>query len=366
LTTTLSTILTGARRVLCVALVLLCLMPMGAEAAEPDMTMSRNLKDYNRSTPALYTARMAEMAALRTACDTNASTVTTIDAGVAVEILGMDLNGLCIRTKSGHVGFVKRRKVDGARAEPLDPVNTPPYSVMKYRYIGVVGADTPITFASGEPETRAFTLKKGTRVSFISIENGMCKTVYAFSEYAQFGYFPIEALSSLQPVSTTVDNIPARDMPLASYMSFYKLDDTPENRGRMVNIQVACDYMNALTVTPGGKLDFNNQIGPYSRARGYQSAPVLINGVTQLGSGGGTCQVSSTLYNVVLQLPGLTVTMRRPHGPTGAPYLPHGLDAAVGTENLNFVFRNDYNFTIRFEAEAHDGVLFIAIYRVDI
>ena len=40
--------------------------------------------------------------------------------------------------------------------------------------------------------------------------------------------------------------------------------------------------------------------------------------------GGGICQVSSTLYNVLLQLPRLTILHRRAHGDNGAPYLYGG------------------------------------------
>jgi vancomycin resistance protein YoaR len=78
--------------------------------------------------------------------------------------------------------------------------------------------------------------------------------------------------------------------------------------------------------------------------------------------GGGSCQVSSTLYNVVLQLSGLTVLRRAPHGSNGAKYLPHGVDASSGM--LNFVFRNDYPFPISIAAHTQDGSLFIAIYKV--
>ena len=98
----------------------------------------------------------------------------------------------------------------------------------------------------------------------------------------------------------------------------------------------------------------------------YKQAPVLINGVAKPGYGGGTCQVSSTLYNALLQLPGIEILQRRPHGPGGAKYLPHGVDAAVGNENLNLRFRNDYDFPIRVEGHSSgDGALLMVIYRVD-
>ena len=87
---------------------------------------------------------------------------------------------------------------------------------------------------------------------------------------------------------------------------------------------------------------------------------------SQIGYGGGTCQSSSTLYNTVRQLPGITVLMRRPHGPGCARYLPMHQDAAVGNESLNFIFRNDYGFPIRILAQSTgEGVITIQIFRAD-
>jgi len=114
---------------------------------------------------------------------------------------------------------------------------------------------------------------------------------------------------------------------------------------------------------PGESLNFNKQIGPYRKANGYFPAPVLVNGGSQLGYGGGTCQSSSTLYNALRQIPGITILQRRPHGPGCARYLPMHQDAAVGTDNLNLRFRNDCPFAIRIVAECTgEGVLCIQIY----
>ena len=70
----------------------------------------------------------------------------------------------------------------------------------------------------------------------------------------------------------------------------------------------------------------------YQNLYGVKKSYLLINGTSVPGYGGGTCQVSSTLYNALLQLPGIEILQRRPHGPDGAKYLPHGVDAAVGSD----------------------------------
>ena len=117
---------------------------------------------------------------------------------------------------------------------------------------------------------------------------------------------------------------------------------------------------------PGEDINYNKSVGPFRASNGYEKAPVLVNGTTTLGHGGGVCQVSSTIYNVLMQLPHITILQRRPHGPSGASYLPHGVDAASGGTNLNLRFRNDYDFPIRIEAESQgDGALFMAIYKVN-
>ena len=132
-----------------------------------------------------------------------------------------------------------------------------------------------------------------------------------------------------------------------------------------MNIRVACDRLTRV-MQPGEELNFNKQVGPYRKSLGYQKAWVLINGTSVPGYGGGTCQVSSTLYNALLQLPGVEILQRRPHGPDGAKYLPHGVDAAVGSDVLNLRFRNDYDFPIRVEGHtSDDGALTMVIYRVD-
>ena len=78
---------------------------------------------------------------------------------------------------------------------------------------------------------------------------------------------------------------------------------TETNLNRIVNIRVACQRLTRV-LKPGKSLNFNNHVGPFSKENGYQPAPVLINGTTKPGYGGGTCQVSSTLYNVLMPLSG--------------------------------------------------------------
>ncbi len=255
----------------------------------------------------------------------------------------------------GKTGYVLRTKITSVT--PVDPVNTPPYGVFKHTYIAVTADVTPALLAPQADAAVKVTLQAGARLSILDIANGWARIPY----WKEYVYVDTRLLRDLTPVAPT--DVPiSSETPIAAFTSFYIVADTKDNIGRMENIRVACARLSRV-MAPGEGLDFNAQVGPYKRSLGYKQAPVLIEGGVSLGYGGGTCQVSSTFYNALLQLPGITVVYRRPHGPGGAKYLPHGVDAAVGSDSLNLVIKNDYDFPIRIEASAQDGALFMSIYR---
>ena len=87
--------------------------------------------------------------------------------------------------------------------------------------------------------------------------------------------------------------------------------------------------------------------------RGYQEASIIIDHKTERGIGGGNCQVSSTLYNAVLNIPNLAIIERHEHG-KDVTYVPEGKDAAVSFGSLDFKFRNDTQNDIKIEAASKD------------
>ncbi len=255
-------------------------------------------------------------------------------------------------------GYVSRVCLEEPRT--VDSFHTPPYGVDFNHFLAQVAEeDVPVTSEPGGGD-EFITLHEGAWVSLIGFENGYGKLIY----HREYGYIDSRLLGELIQVYDVAEEA-GTDAPIASYTSFYKITTDESNLNRMVNIAVACEKLCALPLAPTENLNFNRDVGPYNALNGYLPAGVLVDGELQQGYGGGTCQVSSTLYNVVLQLPGLTVLQRRAHGNNGASYLPIGVDAAVGNSSLNFRFRNDYDFPIRIVATCQDGALTIAIYRME-
>lgn len=135
--------------------------------------------------------------------------------------------------------------------------------------------------------------------------------------------------------------------------SFY-----PEkNRSRNIELAAAC--LDGTYVKPGQTFSYNQTTGSRSAANGYLEAPVIINGKLEPGSGGGVCQVSTTLFNAVL-LAGLEVTERTCHY-SPVSYAPIGQDATVAEGALDFCFRNHLKHGVYIYTEYTPGQVTIWI-----
>ena len=319
-------------------------------------------EEESEALPRLYSARTRISAKAFESVDKTQGInhITSLPQHVYVYVHALDPTFAYVTSARDEniTGYVKRVCLEWPKVK--DETNTPPYGVEFNHYITSVAADAaPVLSEMGSGETLV-TLYKGAKISIIGFENGYAKLIF----HRQYAYIDSNLLESPVPVYYDPESA-GTDAPIAAYTSFYKLTDDEANISRMKNIDTACAKLNAITLHTGDELNFNRDIGPYSAKNGYFPAPVLVNEGSKLGYGGGTCQVASTLYNVVLQLPGLEVLQRRAHGNNGASYLPIEVDAAVGNKELNFRYRNRFPYPVRVDASAKDGALTMAIYRAE-
>lgn len=136
-----------------------------------------------------------------------------------------------------------------------------------------------------------------------------------------------------------------------------------KNENRNTNLRLLCAALNGVIVEPGEELSYNETVGERTAEKGYKPAPAYSGNRLVDSIGGGVCQGSSTLYNCVL-LADLEVVTRLCHGAT-VSYLPIGLDAAVNWGTTDFVFRNNWNFPVKIEAEVADGFVKMKILGTD-
>ena len=316
----------------------------------------KELSDFDASSPALYTCRVLAKSSAYTQRSKDADKVFYNASSVNAEVLYVGATWAIIRYQ-GKIGYIKRSRLHAAA--PVDAAATPPYGVQKCTYIARTAVTCPLYKSMSTEDASWLVMNPGTLVGLWVIQDGWAVVPY----WRTYGYIPLDALTDLIPVAPT-DTPLSEETPIAAYTSYYKMTQDKTNKSRIVNIRVACERLTRV-MQPGESLDFNKDVGPYRKALGYQEAWVLIDGTSVKGYGGGTCQVSSTLYNAVLQLPGVEILQRRPHGPDGAKYLPHGVDAAVGNDAINLRFRNNYDFPIRVEGHtSDDGALTMVVYRV--
>ena len=324
-------------------------------------------EDFNTSSPAIYTCAIRPNYSIFSEMNVESKRVMSATGYSVynVDILYVGLQWLIVR-KDKKIGYIKREWVNLNEIKPVDPVNTPPFNMQKHNYIASTATECHVrktmdaNHSNGDDGNNWVILKKGTKITIWQFYEGWAMVNYMRS----YGYIDPNELTDLKPVSPA-DEVIFDDCPIAAYTSYYKMAQTETNLNRIHNIKLGCGYISRV-VEPGETFDANKVMGRYNASKGYKQAGVLIDGRTVAGYGGGTCQVSSTLYNVLVQLPKLKVLYRHAHGGNGASYLPIHCDAAVGNAKLNLRFRNDYDFPIRIDATSNDdGALSIRIYKAE-
>ncbi len=328
------------------------------------------LKDFDKNSPAIYTAKLRGKYSIWAEMNTDQGTKRIVASNGNtrnVDILYVGLQWLIVRNqKDNKIGYIKREwltKVEDVI--PVDPVNTPPMNCQKHAYTAVTATACHVrktmdpSRGEGDDGNNWVILKPGTKITIWQFYEGWAMVNYMRA----YGYIDPNELTDLMPVSPTDEEL-YPDCPIAAYTSYYSMKDTEMNHNRIHNIRVGSNYI-SITVQPGEEFNANKIMGNYNASRGYLPAGVLIDGTTAAGYGGGTCQVGSTLYNVIRQLPKVEILQRRPHGGNGASYLPIHCDAAVGNPELNLRWVNRYDFPLRIEACTNDdGALSIRIYKV--
>ncbi|GAB6274681.1 MAG: VanW family protein [Peptococcaceae bacterium] len=165
------------------------------------------------------------------------------------------------------------------------------------------------------------------------------------------------SLAPLRPKRTTQE---VEAMGLKGLLSAYTTFFEASSYDRAYNIRVAAGALDGLTVPPGQEFSFNKVVGPRSSEAGYKDARIIFNNQFVTGPGGGVCQVSTTLYNVVL-LANLEIITRTSHS-LPVTYVPLGRDATVVYEAIDLRFRNNTESYILIKSFVTGGSLTFKIY----
>ena len=142
---------------------------------------------------------------------------------------------------------------------------------------------------------------------------------------------------------------------LATYSTKYV-----NNPDRTTNLRIAASKVNGTVIVPGGTFSFNSVVGPRTTSRGYKSAAIYSEGTVVNDTGGGICQVVTTIYNAAIKA-NMNITERRNHSflPT---YADPGYDATVVYGSQDFKFKNSRDYPIKIIASVENGYCTVEIY----
>ncbi len=165
-------------------------------------------------------------------------------------------------------------------------------------------------------------------------------------------------------VKKTKPAVPSNQLGIETLLAEGFSNFTGSIPGRIRNIKRAAAQMNGVLVPPGEAFSFGQAVGEISAATGYDYAYIISEGRTVLGTGGGVCQVSTTVFRAALNA-GLPILKRSAHAYRVHYYeqaSPVGLDATVYLPTVDLSFKNDTAAYILMTSEVEGEDLRIKFY----
>lgn len=141
-------------------------------------------------------------------------------------------------------------------------------------------------------------------------------------------------------VAPKVDSSKIAEMGIVELVSAgttYFKGSSPE---RVANIVTAAEKFQGVVIPPGEEFSFNEHVGDVNVANGFVDSLIIRGDRTEVGVGGGVCQVSTTAFQAAFW-GGFPILERYPHSYLVSYYNPPGLDATIFTPTADFRFRND-------------------------
>ena len=333
------------------AAMMLSLMMFGAACAQADTPHSAQatMQEAQQEEAQFFGVSSTRLT-VRSRADEESGELGRLEAGDVVDVYSKGRTWTRIDF-GGEPGYVKTKHME--RIQRKDPFAGSMPGVSKHVAVGYVLEDF-----SFKPEGYQYPIR---------ISEGSWLSIERIKE--DRAYFPYKREPDNVSVKTKrlklYDFVPWDEAQpgdlLYAFTSFFTTSLKKEgNSGRMYNIRLAAERLSGVRVEEGGMFSFNEICGPYTKENGYRSAPIL-SGESEMGYGGGVCQVCSTFYNIVLRVP-MVIEEMHWHSQGGVSYLPAGFDATVGSQH-DLVVRNVLPYPLRIEFEVCDGVMTAFLFR---
>ena len=169
--------------------------------------------------------------------------------------------------------------------------------------------------------------------------------------------------------NNTIDLIVEKKDPIGSQeeltsvkdcLGSFNTDYSSSAAGRAKNVRNGCEKINGSILYPGETFSVTEAVVPFTAENGYELAGSYENGTTVETYGGGICQVSTTLYNAVIESE-LEIVQRNNHSMI-VTYVKPSMDAAIAEGILDFKFKNNQETPIYIEGYCDGGKIYFNIY----
>lgn len=163
------------------------------------------------------------------------------------------------------------------------------------------------------------------------------------------------------PVFSIIPQVKKQDLEaLIELRSEFETSISSSPANRKYNVKYALSAFNGLVVAPDEIVSFNDTIQEKTNSDNYKKAKIIVQGDYVLGSGGGICQASTTLYNALLLADMEIVEVYNHSLPVS--YVPRAFDAMVSNSIADLVFKNTSTHPIYIMTSGDNETVMVKIF----
>lgn len=222
--------------------------------------------------------------------------------------------------------------------------------------------------AQGGAKNARFDTSSGDTVKIVKSKNGKGPDRNAAALEMQDMLFGTNSSRTIALVDTTI--VPERTTQDAESMGIKErlaswsigLSGTSS---RIKNIRLLCKLIDGSLVAPGETWSFNDTTGERTEEKGFETAPVIINGKHEDQLGGGICQVATCVFNAACYA-GLGIETRTNHDFYIPAYDDEGFaDATVSWDVPDLEWLNDTENYVLLTADASGDDVVVSLWGTD-
>ena len=170
-----------------------------------------------------------------------------------------------------------------------------------------------------------------------------------------------ETNNTANNITNNITNSNKKEINKNKIISNFSTKLPKDTEARYSNIELACETLNDTVVKSGDTFSLWDTLGCPTKEKGYEKAKAFTSdGKIKQSYGGGICQVSTTIYNALLDIDGIKITERHEHS-RDVVYIKDGKDAAVSYKSSDLKFKNNLDYDIKLKASVKNNKVVIKI-----